>query len=347
MWDKRAGLPLASRVLSNVRANWTSIAFVVLLAGCGNEPETLATTHQAIYGGQPTASCAWPSVVYLGGCTGTLVHPELVVLAAHCVGLEPVEAVFGDDFRWPRITADVKSCRSHPEAHELGKDLGFCRLSQAVAGVPIVPLLAGCEVAVLAPGTEVVAAGFGEADDALGAGPKRQVSMPIVALTETDALIGGDGKDTCTGDSGGPVFVRLPDGTWRVAGVTSYGGACGSGGHYSLLAPATDWLERASGLDLTPCHDRGRWAPTSDCGSFPMRPEAGGGAWSDGCANPDISRWSATCGDSHDPIAAVAPERALEARGGCAVSGRPAAARWPLLAWLTVLLCLRRRQVAG
>jgi secreted trypsin-like serine protease len=35
--------------------------------------------------------------------------------------------------------------------------------------------------------------------------------------------IGGGGKDSCNGDSGGPVYVELPGGGWRVFGITSYG----------------------------------------------------------------------------------------------------------------------------
>jgi hypothetical protein len=336
--------------LSKVRAKRTSIAFgLLLLAGCGGEPEPHSSgavepaRRPAIYGGEPTAACGWPSTVHLGGCTGTLIHPELVVLAAHCVGLEPSEALFGDDFREPRISAGVSSCKAHPEASELGNDIGFCRLAHAVAGVPIVPVLAGCEVSALEPGVEVVAVGFGEADDALGLGPKRQVKMPIVSLDQSDALIGGSGKDTCTGDSGGPVFVQLPDDTWRVFGVTSAGGACGQGGHYSLLHPKLAWLERESGLDLTPCHDGGAWAPSARCGRFPTRPQAGGGAWADGCASADLSTWSQTCGPPHDPTAPDTSGDDLRASGGCVIARDRAPLPWPMLASLLALWRLRSR----
>jgi hypothetical protein len=253
-----------------------------------------------------------------------LVHPELVLLAAHCVGLEPSTAIFGDDYTSPQISAVVKSCTPHPRFGELGYDIGHCRLAEPIPDLPLVPLLAGCEASVVVPGAEVTAVGFGLADDALGAGPKRQVSMPIVSVGERDALIGGQGKDTCTGDSGGPAFIRLGDGTWRLLGVTSHGETCGEGGHYSLVPPAVAWLEQSSGLDLTPCHEGGDWAPSAACGGMPLEPGLGGGVWSEGCATDAVSEWSTSCGAAYDPATAGEDGDELRARGGCAISAERA-----------------------
>jgi hypothetical protein len=154
----------------------------------------------------------------------------------------------------------------------------------------------GCETQVLGSGASVVAVGFGEANDGLGWGPKREVTMTFHGVSGGEAHIGGNGKDTCYGDSGGPVYVQLADGSWRVFGITSYGEYCGAGGYYSMMHTAIDWLEQSSGLDLTPCHQQGQWAPTQSCGHFPMDPDLGGGSWSSGCATGNVSPMSATCG---------------------------------------------------
>ena len=329
--------------MSNMRTNWTSLAAALLLGACSpSSPEELGQGSFDIFGGKPAASCAWPTTVHLAGCTGTLVHPEIVVLAAHCVGLEPDAAIFADDYTSPELSAPIESCTAHPNGTELGSDIGFCKLAEPVTTVPIVPLLAGCETSVIQPGAEVVAVGFGESDDTLGPGPKREVALPIVSVTDNDAFIGGNGKDTCTGDSGGPVFIRAPDQTWRLFAVTSYGNTCGEGGHYSLLHPAHAWLEKASGVDLTPCHAGTTWKPTAACGAFPQSPELGGGSWSNGCATPDVTALSQTCGAPFDPNAP--PPAAADESNGCSLASRPRSFSWLFLLALASLGALFRRR---
>lgn len=58
---------------------------------------------------------------------------------------------------------------------------------------------------------------------------------------------------TQKGDSGGPTFVRLPDGTWRVIGLL-HGGNTGSSS-VQAVPPYLAWIEKTSGVDITPCHE--------------------------------------------------------------------------------------------
>ena len=57
--------------------------------------------------------------------------------------------------------------------------------------------------------------------------------------------------DTCNGDSGGPLMVTMPDGSYRLAGVTSRSipntpTACGSGGVYERVTAQTQtWMDSA------------------------------------------------------------------------------------------------------
>ena len=258
-----------------------------------------AAEAEPIYGGGKVKPCGWPTTVALGGCTGTLVHPELVIFAAHCMegGGGPSKATFGDNENSPAFSVTTKGCKAHPKyPGSSGFDVAFCRLSKAVTQVPIVPILMGCETQVLVPGAKVVAVGFGQANDGLGWGPKREVAMALNSVKDGEAFIGGAGKDTCYGDSGGPVYTQLTDGSWRVFGITSYGEYCGGGGYYSMMHTAIDWVEQNSGLDLTPCHQQGQWAPTAGCGAFPKSPGLGGSAWSTGCSTTDLSGPSSTCG---------------------------------------------------
>lgn len=286
---------------------------------------TAETPTQEIYGGTDVVSCGWPMTVSLeGSCTGTLVHPQVVIYAQHC-GTGYNSITFGETINGnPGRSVGTQFCRTYPGGGPgTGRDFAFCVLDEPQNDIPIVPILMGCETSVLAPGKQVVAVGFGEANTG-PYGIKREVEMDFVSISGNDeAFIGGGGEDTCQGDSGGPVFVQLesPEGddTWRVFGITSYGGACGGGGSYSMMHIGMDWFESESGFDLTPCHDAdGTWSPTPECGDFPFMPGNGGGTWAEGCNSGPLGGLSAICGapfdassDTDPPVVAIStPETA-------------------------------------
>ena len=260
----------------------------------------------AIYGGTDVVSCGWPTTVSLGGCTGTLVHPQVVIYAAHC-GTNIPRVYFGESANAPRRTVQTSACRTNPSYNggASGQDHAFCVLSQPQDDIPIVPILMGCETTVLQPGKDVTIVGFGNADTG-PYGIKREVTTTINAITSgNEAYIGGGGKDSCQGDSGGPVYVKLDssqggDDTWRVFGITSYGGACGGGGYYSMMHIGMEWLETSLAeynIDLTPCHaSDGTWQPGPECRGFPYDPQSGGGAWGEGCSGGELSGYSMMCG---------------------------------------------------
>ena len=53
------------------------------------------------------------------------------------------------------------------------------------------------------------------------------------------------GKDSCGGDSGGPMVVRKPSGSWYQAGIVSFGPKrCGIGrpGVYTKVSKYLDWI---------------------------------------------------------------------------------------------------------
>ena len=55
----------------------------------------------------------------------------------------------------------------------------------------------------------------------------------------------GAGKDSCNGDSGGPIVKRsLTDGRWHLMGLTSYGARnCGDGGVYTKVSAFASWMK--------------------------------------------------------------------------------------------------------
>ncbi len=275
------------------------------------------TDPSAIIGGGPSLPCAWPSTVFLENCTGTLIHPEIVVYAAHC-GADRERVWFGEDISSGTAAAgegfsvDTEFCMTNPvwdTAEDIGvsraNDYAFCKLAQPVLDVPIVPPVMGCETTVLDSGAPVTLVGYGGTDQDTFA-VKFEVETELHYIDDWGAaVIGGDGSSPCAGDSGGPAFIQMPDGTWRSFAIVSGPnfGNCGDAMWFATIHAAIPFIEFHSGIDVSACHhSHGEWNPSPSCGGFPTEPWDGEGkSWADGCAGgpvgPDPDQ---TCGPAFD-----------------------------------------------
>ncbi|MBL9102360.1 MAG: S1 family peptidase [Myxococcales bacterium] len=285
----------------------------VARAGAGPADGVLAAPEAepaGIHNGQEAMMCAWPTAVAVTGgnslCTGTLVHPRLVIFAAHCGGGDK-NILFGQQVGAPYKTVSSDLCRVYPNyggVNDQEHDWAFCRLGQDIEDVPVTPIVYGCETEIVQVGTQVAVTGFGITAENGDSGVKNWGMTPIKDVNNGSADVGG-GQDPgiCPGDSGGPAFVRYPDGSWHVFGIAStLLGQCGGLGTHSLVWDAVPWIEQESGIDVTPCHDvDGTWNPTFRCNNFYAgEPGVGYGTFTSWCEGTPKNGSSKTCGAGFD-----------------------------------------------
>ncbi len=185
-------------------------------------------------------------------CSGILIRRDAILTAAHCVPATRI-GIGNDVNRFVRTVA-VTEAIVHPTL-----DVAVLRLA---AEVSIVTREWRRRPETGVPRGVVRLVGFGVDDPrkAGGFGIKRRVDIPIegwgcdrgraanAGCTDGAELVvaGVAGRDTCWGDSGGPV-LEASGSTFRLLAITSRpaaraGAPCGRGGIYVRADAISDWL---------------------------------------------------------------------------------------------------------
>lgn len=258
--------------------------------------------------GKAAGQCALPAVVNLkmgNTCTGTLIHPQVILYAAHCRKLRRI--ILGENGRGPVITS-IKKSVVHPKFKQGASagptgaaiDWAIGVLNEPVSGVPIIPLAYGGELEKFQKsGQSVVLAGFGRTTHLGPASVNlRWTRAKIEQVSNGSMTTVKDRHNACEGDSGGPVLVQLEDGSWRTIGITTNLGPtipdCGKDSGYNRISQVRPemikWLEEQSGFDLTPCYDQdGKIDKSPACKNFFAGDiESPSGSWNNNCANAKV-----------------------------------------------------------
>jgi hypothetical protein len=363
---------------SNILFGSALFALLATLAACGGEMPTVTKQEQAIYNGSQCDKSVFPSAVFVGRlsvydgqqrlstCTGTLIAPDVVLTAAHCVDHRmdnqqkapdqmALFVTFNPDAKAAMENKDFIGARYfgyHPDfnmqmqAQYLGvhNDVALVFLERPVTNVLPAALITAEEASQIRVGAEVFMVGWGATSNAQepSSGVRMCAKSEIYQVGSHETVIGSGATTKCKGDSGGPSYLGVQthyQNKVRLVGVTSRG----IGGSYSdtcsmstdtNVVPYLSWIdsmmkEACQTGKRSWCQEAGILSPDYFFRQVPAQPAQPGQPLAP--AAPGLS--PAPAGSAQD--------------GGCSVANGSQTGLLPLSAFAMFFILYRRNREAN